>query len=145
MGGMGGFGGAQVVTAEDRQAITAAVQADTSYAKLRTDLQAAQLAAVQAALVKDAKDADIKAKVDAVAKLQAEMAVAYSKIVTKTVKFTDDQVSQLKTNAASYATIFGGAGGAGMGGRGGMGGAGGGRGGRGGAGGGFGGGAAPGN
>jgi hypothetical protein len=139
-GGMGGMGGAAggrggrggVLSQEDRTALQTAVQDDAAYTKLRTDLQAAQTAAVEAALAADAKDATVKAKLEAVAKLQTDMALAYYKLVLKTVKLTDDQKTQLKTGATGYTTIFGGVGGGAAMGRGGMGGAGGGMGGMGG-------------
>jgi hypothetical protein len=132
-GGRGGRGG--ILTPEDSTAVTTAVQADAAYTKMQTDLTAARTAAVEAALDAKATDASIKAKLDAVAKLQSDMALAYSKIVMKTVKLTDDQKTQLKAGPAGYTTLFGGGGAGGRGGgRGGAGG-GGGRGGRGGAGG----------
>jgi hypothetical protein len=129
-GGGGGRGGGRggVLSAEDTQAVQTAVQADANMTKLQTDLTAAQTAAVEEALKAGATDATIKAKLDAVAKIQADLGLAREKIVMKTVKLTDDQKAQLKTNAMGYATLFGGA----AGGRGGGMGAGGGRGGRGG-------------
>jgi Spy/CpxP family protein refolding chaperone len=134
MGGMGGMGGGGFggmmggMSMEDRQAVNAAIQTNTAYSKLRTDLQTAQTAAVEAALAKDAKDADVKAKIEAVNKLQAEMALAYWQVVKQVVKFTDEQKTQLKDTSnpmsMGYMTLFGGGGGRGGfgGGMGGMGG-----------------------
>ena len=93
--------------------------------KLQTDLTAAQTAAVEEALKAGATDASIKAKLDAVAKIQSDLGLAREKIVMKTVKLTDDQKAQIKTNAMGYATLFGGAGGGGRGMGGGAGGGGG--------------------
>jgi len=110
-----GGGRGAVLSQEDRTAIQAAVREDM--AKLRTDLQAAQKAAVEAAL-SDASDADLKAKIEAVSKIQTEMAVVYCKAVKKNAKLTDEQKTQLKENPMiGYMTLFGG--GFGGGGRGG--------------------------
>ena len=122
-GGRGGRGG--VLSQEDTTAVQTAVQADANMTKLQTDLTAAQTAAVEEALKAGATDASIKAKLDAVAKIQSDLGLAREKIVMKTVKLTDDQKAQIKTNAMGYATLFGGAGGGGRGMGGGAGGGGG--------------------
>jgi hypothetical protein len=114
-GGMG-MGGMGPLSMEDMQAVQTAVQADANMTKLQTDLTAAQTAAVEAALDPKATDASIKAKLDAVAKIQTDLALARQKIVMKTVKLTDDQKTQLKSGPTGYTTLFGGAGGRGMGG-----------------------------
>jgi hypothetical protein len=137
-GGGRGAGGRGIISAEDRMAITNAVQ--TEMTKLRADLTAAQKAAVEAALAKDATDASIKAKVEAVNKIQTDIAMVQCKAVKKQVKFTDDQLTQMKDNVGNvgYTTLFNpiiGGGRGGFGGAGGAGGAGAGRGRRGGGGG----------
>jgi Spy/CpxP family protein refolding chaperone len=139
-GGMGGFGGmggpgggapgGTGLTQDQTQKINDAVQSDIS--ALNTKLQDAQKAAITAALDKDATTESIKAKVDTVVKIQADIAMLR---YTKGVKLiataiTDDQKSQLKDNAArGYQQLFsggpgggapGGAPGGGMGGFGGM-------------------------
>jgi Spy/CpxP family protein refolding chaperone len=124
-GGGGGFGGGGgmgmgmgPLQMEDMQAIQTAVAADANMTKLQTDLTAAQTAAVEEALKAGATDATIKAKLEAVAKIQTELALAREKIVLKTVKLTDEQKTQLKAGPVGYTTLFGGAGGGrGMGGR----------------------------
>ena len=118
-GGGGGRGG--IMSQEDRTAVREATR--EALTKLRTDLQAAQKAAVETVLSADAKDEEIKAKLEAVSKIQNEIALVYCKAVKKTVKFTDEQTSRMKdTPAIGYMTLFGG----GFGGGGGRGGAGGG-------------------
>jgi hypothetical protein len=103
-GGGGGRGG--ILSQEDRTAITEATRDQLT--QLRTDLQAAQKAAVEAALAENAKDEDIMAKLQAVSKIQHQMALVYCKAVKKNVKFTDDQVSRMKeTPAIGYMTLFG--------------------------------------
>ena len=87
-------------------------------ATLRTDLQAAQKAAVEAAMSENAKDEDIRAKLEAVSKIQVKMALVNYKAVKKNVKLTDDQKSQMKESAMrGYMTLFGGGFGGGRGGR----------------------------
>ena len=110
-GGMGGMGGMGPLQMEDMQAIQTAVAADANMTKLQTDLTAAQTAAVEEALKAGATDATIKAKLEAVAKIQTDLALAREKIVLKTVKLTDEQKTQLKGGPVGYTTLFGGAGG----------------------------------
>jgi len=115
-----GQGRGPVLSQEDRTAVMDSIRDEMT--QLRSDLQAAQKAAVEAALSKDATEADIQAKVDAVAKIQTKMAITYWKAVKKVVKFTDEQTSQMKeTPMRGYMTLFGG-GFFGAGGRGGRGG-----------------------
>ncbi len=111
-----GGGRAQILSQEDRRAVTDATRDQMT--QLRTDLQAAQKAAVQAALAENASESDVAAKVEAVAKLQAKMAMVNYKAVKSTVKLTDDQKAQMKENAMiGYFTLFGGGFGGGRGGR----------------------------
>jgi Spy/CpxP family protein refolding chaperone len=133
MGGMGGMGGARggVLTQEQRQQIATALQDNAEMTALNTKLEAAQKAAIEAVMAKDASDATVKAKIKAVTDIQADIAyLRYTKGVKAVVPtLTDEQKSQINsgTPAMTYNTLFGGAGGM----RGGMGGGMGGRGGRG--------------
>jgi hypothetical protein len=114
----GGGGRGAILSQEDRTAVQEATREQLT--KLRADLQAAQKAAVDAAMSEDAKDEDIKAKLEAVSKIQNEIALVNCKAVKKTVKFTDEQKSRMKeTPGIGYMTLFGGGG---FGGRGGGGG-----------------------
>jgi hypothetical protein len=138
-GGMGmpGMGGG--LSSENRTAINAAVTTE-----LTDKLTAAQKDAVKAALDKNATETTVKAKIDAVIKIQTEIAIAKFKALKK-LTLTDDEKTQLESGANSYNTLFGSGGGfggmrgGGMGMPGGMGGPGGGMGGPGGGMGGFGG------
>ena len=102
-GGGGGRGG--ILSQEDRTAVMDAVRPQLT--KLRADLQAAQKAAIETALAEDAKDEDIKAKLEAVSKIQNEIALVWCKAVKKTVKLTDEQTSRLKENPGfGYMQLF---------------------------------------
>jgi hypothetical protein len=102
----GGGGRAAILSQEDRTSVVEATR--PQLAKLRADLQAAQKAAIQTALSEDAKDEDIKAKLEAVSKIQNEMALVWCKALKKNVKLTDEQTSRIKENSAiGYMTLFG--------------------------------------
>lgn len=104
-----GGGRGPILSQEDRTAVQEAVRPQVT--QLRADLQAAQKAAVAAALSEDAKDEDIKAKLAAVSKIQNEIALVNCKAVKKTVKFTDEQTTRMKENPTiGYMTLFGGGG-----------------------------------
>ena len=108
---MGGRGG---LSQELRQKINDAVPAD-----LQTKLQDAQKAAVAAALAENATAASVKAKVDAVIKIQAEIAMPrYGKGLKLNMKdLTDEQKTQLnEMGAGAYNQLFAGGSGFGMGG-----------------------------
>jgi hypothetical protein len=108
--GMPGRGG---LPQELRQKINDVVPAD-----MQTKLQDAQKAAVAAALAKDATEANVKAKVDAVVRIQAKIAMLrYSKGLKPNMKdLTDEQKTQLKEmGAGAYNQLFVGGGGFGMG------------------------------
>ena len=155
-GGGGGFGGGGrggLLTPEQTTTVNDALAADSVYTNLQAKLVVAQKEAVTAALDAKATDASVKAKVQAVADIQTQIAMErYSKGVKPVVaSITADAKAALDTAPGgrgytqAYTQLFGG--GAAFGGRGGAGGPGGGRGGAGGGGfggGGFGGGA-PGN
>ena len=166
-GARGGGGRGGLLTAEQTTTVNDALATDSVYTNLQAKLVLAQKDAVTAALDAKATDAGVKAKVQAVADIQTQIAMErYSKGVKPVVaSITADQKATLDTAPGgrgytqAYTQLFGGGAAFGGGGRGGAGGgaggaagAGGGRGGRGGrggggggAGGGFGGGAAPGN
>ncbi len=108
--GMPGRGG---LSQELRQKINDAVPAD-----MQTKLQEAQKAAVAAALAKDSTEAEVKARIDAVARIQAEIAMLrYSKGLKPNIKeLTDEQRAQLnEMGAGAYNQIFVGGGGLGVG------------------------------
>ena len=165
-GGGGGFGGGGrggLLTPEHTTTVNDALAADSVYTNLQAKLVVAQKEAVTAALDAKATDAGVKAKLQAVADIQTQIAMErYTKGVKPVVaSITADQKATLDTApggrgyTAAYTQLFSGAAGGGRGGAGAAGGAAGGRGGRGGrggagggaggGGGGFGGGAAPGN
>jgi hypothetical protein len=101
---------------------------------LTDKLTAAQKDAVDAALAKNATDTNVRAKLEAVAKIQTDIAMLrYSKAVKPiAASVTDDQKTQIDAAPAmTYMQLFGGGGafggrGGGRGGRGGGGGGGGG-------------------
>ena len=132
-GGGGGRGGGRggILTQEQNTQIRDAVTATTEFTDLNTKLAAAQKAAVTAALASDATEASVRAKVEAVAKIQTDIAVLrYTKAVKAVVpSITAEQKTQIDAAppAQTYNTLFGGGAAAG---RGGAAGAGGGRGGR---------------
>ena len=130
------------MTTEQTQQMMTAVQGSTALTDLTTKLTAAQKDAVDAALAKDATEASVRAKLEAVAKIQTDIAVLRYTTAVKPIaaSVTDDQKTQIDAAPGmTYNQLFGGGGGFGGGrggGRGGRGGGGGGGGGRGGGGGG---------
>ena len=154
-GGRGGGGRGGLLTPEQTTTVNDALATDSVYTNLQAKLVVAQKDAVNAALDAKATDASVKAKLQAVADIQTQIAMErYTKGVKPVVaSITADQKATLDTApggrgyTTAYTQLFGG--GAAGGGRAGRGGGagGGGRAGRGGGGGGggFGGGAAPGN
>jgi Spy/CpxP family protein refolding chaperone len=134
-GGGGGFGGRMggmrgALTPEQNQQMRDALPADSAdLTALTTKLTAAQKDAVDAALAKDATEATVRAKVEAVAKIQTDIAMLH---YTKAVKpiaasVTDDQKTQIAAApGGTYNQLFVGFGGFGGGRRGGGGGGGGG-------------------
>jgi hypothetical protein len=118
-GGMGGMGGGMggftpppgSLTQEQSTKLREAVPADKT-----TALTDAQKAAVVAAIDKNATEATVKAKIDAVAKIQTEIALLKFKQI-KALALTDEQTTALKDNANAYNQLLGAGGGArGMGG-----------------------------
>jgi hypothetical protein len=103
---MGGAGRGGILSPQDRAAIEDAIREPMT--ALRTKLQAAQRAAVQAALSEGAKEDEIKARLQAVSEVQNEMALAYWRALQKGVKFTDEQTDRMRAEPGlAYATLFG--------------------------------------
>ena len=100
---MGGGGLTQAQT----QKITDAVQADI--AALNTKLANAQKEAIKAALAKDATEASVKAKINAVVAIQVKIAILrYTKGIKPIAKdITDEQKKQLNDmGAQGYNQLF---------------------------------------
>jgi hypothetical protein len=94
-----------ILTRQDRAAARKAAQPQLS--KLMKDLQAARTAAVETALVSDAKDEDIRAKLEAVSKIQNEMALIWCKALKQSVDLTGDQIERIRENPGlGYSTLF---------------------------------------
>ena len=132
-GGRGGRGG--VLTQEQNQQLRDALTASQADVTALTDkLTAAQKEAIDAALTAGASDSAVQAKLEAVAKIQTEIAMLrYSKGVKPiAASVTADQKTQIDAApGATYNQFFGAGAGGGRGGAaGGAGGRGGGRGGR---------------
>ena len=127
----GGFGGGRmgVLTQDQNQQIRDAVTATPELTALTTKLTAAQKEAIDAALAPDATEASVKAKLQAVAAIQTDIAVLrYTKVVKPVVSsITAEQKTQIDAAPGMvYGQLFGGGGGFGGGRRGGGGGGGGG-------------------
>ena len=114
-GGGGGRGGFRpVLTQEQSQQMRDATQNLPEMTALTNKLAAAQKDAVDAALAKDATDATVRAKVEAVAKVQTDIAMLrYSKAVKPiAASVTDDQKTQIATAPGmTYNQLFVGFGG----------------------------------
>ena len=112
-GGGGGFGGrGGVLTPEQNQQMRDALPQDSAdLTALTAKLTAAQKDAIDAALAKDATDANVKAKLEAVAKIQTDIAMLrYSKAVKPiAASVTDDQKTQIDAAPGmTYNRFFGG-------------------------------------
>jgi Spy/CpxP family protein refolding chaperone len=109
-GGRGGRGG--VLTQEQNQQMRDALPMDSAeLTALTTKLTAAQKEAVDAALAKDATEATVRAKVEAVSKIQVDIAMLrYSKAVKPiAASVTDEQKTQIDaTPGPTYGQFFGG-------------------------------------
>jgi Spy/CpxP family protein refolding chaperone len=125
-GGGGGRGGGRggILTQDQNMQIRTAVQGSAELTALTTKLTAAQKEAVDAALASDATEASVRAKVEAVTKIQTDIAVLRYTTAVKPVvpSITADQKTQIDAAppGATYGQLFGG--GAFGGGRGGAGG-----------------------
>ncbi len=94
-----------ILTRRDRAAVRKTARPQLS--RLMADLQAARKAAVETALASDAKDQDIRAKLEAVSKIQNEVALIWCKAVKQTVNLADDQIDRMKEDTGlGYATLF---------------------------------------
>jgi hypothetical protein len=132
-GGMrGGFRAMMVLNQDQMQQMRDAMPPDSpELTALTAKLAAAQKDAITAALAKDATDENVRAKLEAVAKIQTDIAMLkYTKAVKPiAASVTDDQKSQIDKSANpafTYMMMFGERGGFGRGRRGGGGGGGGG-------------------
>jgi Spy/CpxP family protein refolding chaperone len=112
-GGRGGRGG--VLTQEQNQQMRDALPMDSAeLTALTAKLTAAQKEAVDAALAKDATDASVRAKVEAVAKVQTDIAMLHFSKAVKPIaaSVTDEQKTQIAAapgaTAATYGQLFGG-------------------------------------
>ena len=104
------------------QAINEALPADNAdLTKLTTSLAAAQKEAITAALAKDATEASVRAKIEAVAKIQTDIAVLKFNKAVKSVasSVTAEEKTAIDANPAGTYQILFGAGGRGFGGGGG--------------------------
>jgi hypothetical protein len=115
----GGRGGA--LTQEQNQQIMTAVTGSAELTALNTKLADAQKAAVTAALAADATEASVRAKVEAVSKIQTDIAMLRYTVAVKPIvaSITADQKTQIDgaPPAATYGQLFGGGFGGGRGGR----------------------------
>jgi S-formylglutathione hydrolase FrmB len=116
-GGFGGFGGGfGLLTQEQQQTLNEALQNDTVLTDLGPDLTAAQKDTVNAVLDKNATGDSVKAKLQAMADIEAQIAMErYNKGVRSVASsVTDDQKSQLDDMpngfgyTAAYSQLFGG-------------------------------------
>jgi S-formylglutathione hydrolase FrmB len=114
--GFGGFGGFGLLTQEQQQTLNEALQNDTVLTDLGPNLTAAQKDTVNAVLDKNATGDSVKAKLQAMADIEAQIAMErYNKGVKSVASsVTDDQKSQLDDMpngfgyTAAYTQFFGG-------------------------------------
>jgi Spy/CpxP family protein refolding chaperone len=112
-GGRGGRGG--VLTPEQNTQMRDALPPTSEeVTALTTKLTAAQKEAIDAALAKDATDANVRAKVEAVAKIQTDIAMLHFSKAVKPIaaSVTDEQKTQIAATpgatGAAYGQLFGG-------------------------------------
>jgi len=114
--GGGGMGG--MLTQDQRTKMRESMQASQSeLTQLNEKLAAAQKEAVKAALAKDASEKTVRAKVEAVAKIQTDIAVLRLKGVKEiSSSLTDEQKTQMDSRPGmAYNMLLGGFGGMGPG------------------------------
>jgi spore coat protein CotH len=105
-GGMMGGGMLDALTQEQRTKIDEAVLADM--AALTQKLTNAQKDAVKAAMDKNATAANIKAKIEAVAKIQTEIAMLQFTKGIKAITLTDEQKTGMEASSSmAYQQLFG--------------------------------------
>jgi Spy/CpxP family protein refolding chaperone len=108
--------GGGILTQEQRTKMRETVQASQAdLAPLTNKLAVAQKEAVKAALAKDADEKTVRAKLEAVAKIQTDIAVLRLKAVKEIAStLTDEQKTQIEARPGSaYNSLFGGMGGGG--------------------------------
>jgi spore coat protein CotH len=106
-GGMMGGGITDAITQEQRTKINEAVQADVS--TLTQKLTNAQKDAVKAAMDKNAIEASIKTKIEAVVKTQTEIAMLQFAKGIKAITLTDEQKTGMEASSSmAYQQLFGG-------------------------------------
>jgi hypothetical protein len=114
-GGRGGGGRGGILTQEQNTQIRTAVTGSTELTALTTKLEAAQKEAVDAALAPDGTEDSVRAKVEAVAKIQTDIAVMRYTVGVKPIvaSITADQKTQIDAApaGATYGQLFGGGGG----------------------------------
>ena len=128
-GGGGRGGGFGVLNEDQRTKMRDAMQASQAeLAPLNEKLQAAQKEALNAALAKNPDEKTVRAKIEAVQKIQADIAIARLKAMKPVIStLTEEQKTQLTERpAGGYMMFLGGGFGGFGGGRGGRGGGGGG-------------------
>ncbi len=116
----GGGRPAPVLTEDQRTKLREANQSiQTELTQLNEKLAAAQKEALKAALAKDADEKSVRPKIEAVAKIQTDIAVLRLKAVKEIAPtLTDEQKTQMESRPGmGYNMLLGGFGGMGMGGR----------------------------
>jgi enterochelin esterase-like enzyme len=109
-GGFGGFGGGALTADQTAQLNTAITNAQSEFATLQDKLTAAEKDVITAALAKS-DDAVVRAKLEALANIQTDIAMLrYSKGASKVAAtITDDQKTAINaTPAPAYYALFGG-------------------------------------
>jgi Spy/CpxP family protein refolding chaperone len=117
--GRGGGGAGGILTPEQRTKIRESLQSSqTELTQLSEKLAAAQKEAIKAALAKDADEKSVRPKIEAVTKLQTEIALLRLKAVKEVAPtLTDDQKTQIENRpGVAYTALLGGLGGGGGGG-----------------------------
>jgi len=115
----GGGGGGGLLTPEQRTKIRESLQSSQSeVTELTTKLAAAQKEAVKAALAKDADEKSVRPKIEAVTKIQTEIALLRLKAVKDVAPtLTDEQKTQIENRpGVAYNALLGGFGAVGGGG-----------------------------
>lgn len=114
--GGGGMGG--MLTQEQRTKLRETMQASQDeLAPLNTKLVAAQREALKAALAKEPDEKDVRAKIEAVAKIQTDIAMLRLKAVKEiSPTLTDEQKTQMEERPGMLYNMLLGGGGMGMGG-----------------------------
>jgi Spy/CpxP family protein refolding chaperone len=111
-GGQGGRGGFRGVLTEDQMTKMreAMQESQADFAQLNEKLAAAQKEALKAAAAKNADAAAVRAKVEAVAKIQTDIAMMRVKVLKDVLgSLTDEQKAQIEERPGmTYGMFFGG-------------------------------------